>query len=108
MRSVRARLAARWSWLPLGWRLVVVTVAVLTVILAVFGSILYADLGATMLDTTATSLDTAARSAVSLQQRPPFSGAGPTSPGLARRTAQPATSRRPAGRLGSVPRTSSS
>jgi two-component system, OmpR family, sensor kinase len=76
MRSVRARLAARWSWLPLGWRLVVVTVAVLTVILAVFGSILYADLGATMLDTTATSLDTAARSAVSLQQRPPFSGAG--------------------------------
>jgi two-component system, OmpR family, sensor kinase len=77
MRSVRGRVAERWSWLPLGWRLVVVTVAVLTVILAVFGSILYADLGATMLDTTATSLDTAARSAVSQQQRPPFSGGGP-------------------------------
>jgi len=41
---------------------------VLTAILAVFGSILYADLGATMLDTTASSLDTAARSAVSQVQ----------------------------------------
>jgi two-component system OmpR family sensor kinase len=79
LQVVVGRVAVRWSALPLGWRLVVVTVAVLTAILAVFGSILYADLGATMLDTTATSLDTAARSAVSQQQRLPFSGGGPPS-----------------------------
>jgi two-component system OmpR family sensor kinase len=73
----RRLLASRWSAFPFGWRLVVVTVAVLTAILAVFGGILYADLRATMLDTTATSLDTAARSAVSQQQQ---HGSFPTGP----------------------------
>ncbi|HEY8741767.1 MAG TPA: HAMP domain-containing sensor histidine kinase [Chloroflexota bacterium] len=50
----------------------VVTVAVLTAILAVFGSILYADLGATMLDTTASNLDTTARAAALQEQHTTF------------------------------------
>jgi signal transduction histidine kinase len=99
VRSVGRAFPARWSNLPLGWRLVVVTVAVLTLILAVFGSILYADLGATMLDTTASNLDTTARSAALQEQHamfptPPASG-GNNRPPLS--TGQQDGQRRPEG-----------
>ncbi len=50
--------------LPLRWKLVLVSAAVLTSVIAVFGSVLYADLSAAQMDTIAAGLQTSTRTVI--------------------------------------------
>lgn len=71
MTSPRQRVQAVWlsSWslLPLRGKFVLVTVAVLVTVLASFGSVLYADLEATLVDSIAASMESAAHTALAQQ-----------------------------------------
>jgi two-component system OmpR family sensor kinase len=82
--SALRRLAVyrRASALPLRWRLTLVCVAVLGIILAVYGAALYKDVEAALVDTTAEGLQISSRSAViqhlrSSAFRPAAAGATP-------------------------------
>ena len=82
--SALGRLAAyrRGGAVPLRWRLTLVCVAVLGVILAVYGVALYKDVEAALVDTTAEGLQISSRPAViqhlrSSAFRPAATGATP-------------------------------